>query len=191
MASTHPCYVCYEPESPTNPYATNPRPCKCTGSLDIHIQCLQKIIETPQNTCKICRTKYNTFYLITKNGLELITEYNSNEISEYTVDESGKKQGKYILKNNHGRTILQYTYKDDVLNGQYIEYYEDGNIHIIASFKDDKFEGDYVEWSTNGNIIVEAFYKNGVKHGRCTRWVQKGYMREEHVTIYDNGHIIE
>jgi len=85
------CYICFDKDTVENPYATNPRPCPCKGSIEIHKQCLEKVVES-NRTCSICKTKYNTKYLPNKDGRELIVEPLSNGGRvEYTINENNQR----------------------------------------------------------------------------------------------------
>lgn len=114
MTDTLLCYICYDHETIDNPYATEPPPCKCRGSLVIHQECLKNIIKTSR-TCSVCKSRYNVKYLPQKDGKELVTEItNCGHYVEYTVNALGEKHGAYTIKNQDQQLILLHSY----INGQ-------------------------------------------------------------------------
>jgi hypothetical protein len=57
------CYICYEGATAAQPFAK--QPCACKGSLQIHISCLQTLLQTQTHTtCKTCDTEYQINPLI-------------------------------------------------------------------------------------------------------------------------------
>jgi antitoxin component YwqK of YwqJK toxin-antitoxin module len=181
------CYICYECETQDNLYATNPKPCICRGTIAIHTRCLENALKTSRN-CSICKTKYNLTYLPKKDGKELIIERDIlGRQVEYTINERGEKHGTYIVKNKYGRTATMQTYINGVMEGPYVEYYDDGQIKSVCKCRNNKIEGEYCEWSSSGDIIEESHYVNGVKHGDCLRWDFEGYTRVAQVINYIDG----
>jgi antitoxin component YwqK of YwqJK toxin-antitoxin module len=56
--------------------------------------------------------------------------------------------------------VLAYiiNYKDDKIDGEYINYYKNGNIKIKTSYKKDLIDGIFVSYYENGNIETEISY---------------------------------
>lgn len=181
------CYICVEAESPDNPYANEPLPCSCKGSITIHESCLKTVIEKSR-VCSICKTRYNLKYLPQKNGRELIVEKLPNNYTlEYTVNEKGEKHGTYMLKRPNGRTQTVHSYIDGIMDGPYCEYYPDGQIHIVCSCKNNRLNGHYNEWYPDGTIKEESYYKDGKKHGECIEWISEGFIRVSTTILFEDG----
>jgi antitoxin component YwqK of YwqJK toxin-antitoxin module len=187
MEDTIQCYICYENESKNNPYAAEPKPCICKGSIVIHKSCLENVLKTSRN-CSICKCKYNLKYLPQKDGRELIistSEY--GERIEYTINERGEKHGSYTVKNTFGRTVLLQSYINGVMEGPYVEYYQNGQIKSVCKCRNNRIEGEFCEWYEDGSILEESNYKDGKKHGECIQWVRDGYVRTAITSNYVEG----
>jgi len=180
------CYICYEDESKNNPYAVEPNPCICKGSIVIHTKCLENVLKTSRN-CSICKAKYNLKYLPQKDGRELIETSEYGNRIEYTINERGEKHGSYIIKNTEGRTVLLHSYINGIMEGPYVEYYQNGQIKSVCKCRNNRIEGEFCEWDKNGNIVEESNYKDGQKHGECIRWVSEGWCRVAKTVNYVEG----
>ena len=181
------CYICYENETPNNIYLKEVRPCMCKGSIIIHKECLKEIIKTSR-FCSICKTKYNKQYLPQSEGKELFIETSTiGDNIEYTVNEKGEKHGTYKIKNKEGRIILLHSYINGIMEGPYIEYYENGQIKSVCKCRNNRIEGDYCEWYEDGSIMEESIYKNGLKHGECIKWIKEGGIRTAMTSNYVEG----
>lgn len=181
------CYVCYESQSDTNPFALSPPPCICMGSIAIHTKCLNKIIKTTR-ICSICKTKYNLHYLPQRHGLELIIdalEYGKQ--IEYTINASGEKHGLSTVKNQDGSIMSKYCYLNGILHGPFIEYYWNGHMKRLGQYKNGLQDGDYCEWYEDGTLLEESKHVDGVKHGQCTYYMKDGYITVSNVVNYING----
>jgi antitoxin component YwqK of YwqJK toxin-antitoxin module len=188
MEDTIQCYICYEDESKNNPYVAEPSPCICKGSIVIHKSCLENVLKTSRN-CSICKTKYNLKYLPQKDGRELIETSESGNRIEYTINERGEKHGSYIVKNTDGRTILLQSYINGIMEGPYVEYYQNGQIKSVCKCRNNKIEGEFCEWYEDGSILEESNYKDGKKHGECINWVREGGIKVALTVQYDEGEL--
>ena len=183
------CYICYENESKENPYASEPNPCTCKGSIIIHTKCLENVIKTSRN-CSICKSKYNLKYLPQKDGRELIIETSEyGKRIEYTINERGEKYGSYIIKNSNGRTVLLHSYINGIMEGPYVEYYQNGQVKSVCKCRNNRIEGEFCEWDKDGNILEESNYKDGKKHGECVQWVREGWCRVGKTVNYIEGEL--
>jgi antitoxin component YwqK of YwqJK toxin-antitoxin module len=183
------CYICYENESKENPYASDPNPCTCKGSIVIHKSCLENVIKTSRK-CSICKSKYNLKYLPNKDGRELIVlTSNYGERIEYTINERGEKHGSYIEKNAFGQTVILHSYINGIMEGPYVEYYQNGQIKSVCKCRNNRIEGEFCEWDTNGNIVEESNYKDGKKHGEGIRWESEGWCRVAKTLNYVEGEL--
>ena len=183
------CYICYDSETNDNKYVSNPRPCQCKGSIQIHLRCLNQIIKTDRK-CSICKCRYNIKYLPQKDGRELIIrQTSSGYIEEYTVNGAGQKYGSYTLKNSDGQTLVYHSYIDDVMSGPFLEYFTNGQIKSVCKCKNNRIEGEFTEFYEDGSIREESYYVNGRKQGQSIRWVNKGYMKVAYKRTYNDGYL--
>jgi antitoxin component YwqK of YwqJK toxin-antitoxin module len=187
MENTILCYICYENESKNNPYAIEPVPCMCKGSIVIHQACLKNLLKTSRN-CSICKSRYNFKYLPQKDGKELIIEESEyGDYIEYTINERGEKHGSYTIKNSDGQTYLHSFYINGIMEGPYVEYYQSGQIKSVCKCRNNKIEGEFCEWYEDGSILEESNYKNGLKHGECITWVRENGIKVATTVYYNEG----
>lgn len=188
MSESITCYICFELDSPDNPYTENPAACKCKGSIVIHKSCLDSLVKNSRK-CGICKSKYNLHYLPNKDGLELVTEVEINgDIAEYTVDEDEEYHGEYTVKKSTGELITRCNYNHGELNGEYVSWYKNGQMECKCNCVNNRIEGIYNAWYENGKMKECSVYKNGLKDGLLTLWDENGnriwsrsYMRGEEV----------
>ena len=127
-----------------------------------------------------------------------------------------KALGEYCLKqrcgtweyfNDIGKIICKENYKNGVLDGDYIIYFDgiltdfhtyknnkkngisksfflSGNIKIISNYFNNKLNGEYVAFSEDGKMIQKGNYINGFREGE---WY---IYNEKKIINYKNGKII-
>lgn len=177
------CYICYEPETKNSSYLKEPPPCECKGSIVIHKHCFDEIIKSSR-VCSICRTKYKVQYLPNRNGLELITEVAINgDITEYTIDEKGDKQGVHTVKKQSGEIISESHYVNGLLQGKYKTWYLNGQLECECTCFRNRIEGEYMSWYEDGKIMEHSFYVDGLKDGMSKQWDMNGKMKHNRVYI--------
>jgi|GEM_PF-2433061 len=64
---------------------------------------------------------------------------------------------------NNGGIWKQYTYKNDVLEGEFREFYENGNVKSEYRYSGGKLSGPYREYYEGGQLMEEGKYVNGEK----------------------------
>ena len=177
------CYICYDPETENNRYIKEPPPCECKGSIVIHQGCLQNILKTSR-ICTICKTKYKLQYLPTHNGLEIITKVAINgDITDYTINEEGNKQGQEIIKKKSGEIISQSNYVNGLLHGSYKTWYLNGQLECECNCFRNRIEGEYKSWYENGQIMEHSYYVDGLKDGMSKQWDMNGEMGNNRLYI--------
>ena len=75
-----------------------------------------------------------------------------------------------------GYLINEVCYENDVLHGEWKEYYPNEKIKYIVSYNyglKDSFEIWYYD---NGNIKSKSLFKNGKKEGKTIRWDEHGRL---------------
>ncbi len=76
------------------------------------------------------------------------------------TDKQGKKQGKWIMYNNHNTKFSEGTYKDGYRDGDFTYYFPNGNTKAIVHYLNKGKDATYKSFDENGTVIVEGFYKN-------------------------------
>ncbi len=141
-------------------------------------------------------TVKNNFY----NGIYEVWCYLTNKLLHRLFYENNKKQGtEYIYYKNKIKSISNYV--DNVLNGEYIEYYTDleyenpdfinychrldddtelfpcNRIKIRANYLDGRLHGWYDEYHDNGNIKKNVNYIHGKKDGIMMEFYYDGNIK--------------
>lgn len=88
----------------------------------------------------------------------------------------GNKENLFAIYSTEGKPELVATYKNDVYNGERIEYYANGNVYKKEKFVNDNYEGIQEYYKEDGKPWIKAAYKNDDLHGNTQ--------------IYNNGVLI-
>jgi hypothetical protein len=70
-------------------------------------------------------------------------------------------QGPYLEYYQNGRPRIEASFSNNFLNGPYREYYEDGLIRCQGTLVNGKLQGEYTQWDEEGNRKFRAFYVDG------------------------------
>ena len=103
-------------------------------------------------------------------------------VERITYSESGdtllleKPLEKIFMKRFYFDGLLKFekNYKDEKMDGKYINYYENGKKESEVFYKDGELDGKYIGWYENGKKRIEKHYKNGLKEGPWTEWSKEG-----------------
>ena len=79
-------------------------------------------------------------------------------------------------------------YKNGILEGEQIEYYDNGNIYCKNNYKNGKREGERIEYYNNGNIYCKNNYKNGKREGEWIEYYNNGNIW--HKENYKGGKLV-
>jgi hypothetical protein len=91
----------------------------------------------------------------------VIEKFESGKISRsYTVDEQKRKQGAYKEYHANGRIKVSAVFKDDVLEGKYLQRDENGKAELAAGYRAGKFHGWRKEYE-GGKLVSEQAYFDG------------------------------
>lgn len=90
-----------------------------------------------------------------------------------------KGSGKVLFKHYNGKTKVDGTYKDYMLEGVYTIYNFDGTVRSVSYFKNDKRDSVYKEYYYGGSIKIEGRYKNGIKDGLWKFYHENGKVSDE------------
>ena len=111
-------------------------------------------------------------------------------IGTYTCA-NGKKHGKAIFieyitddYNNEFTITIHTNYKNNLLNGDYISYYDSKNIYQKGFYKDDLAQGNITFYYESGAIEQKVFYKDDLKHGELVEYYESGNI--SYIGFYQN-----
>ncbi|MCT4645092.1 MAG: DUF3352 domain-containing protein, partial [Carboxylicivirga sp.] len=65
-------------------------------------------------------------------------------------------------------------FDEDVLDGDYKEFYSNGRKKALLSIDDGLLDGDALFYYRNGQIKIEGRYKNGLRHGKWKHYTKSG-----------------
>jgi uncharacterized protein len=112
------------------------------------------------------------------------TFYNKSYRSNGTLQNEGKfvkgkADGLWKYYDTHGNVIRVHNYKDDLLEGQTIDYFPTGEKKIETGYKDGKAEGHFLEYDKSGVIMQEGWYVGGSPEQRWLKYFPDGSMDED------------
>ncbi len=123
-------------------------------------------------------------------------------IERYTVDKKTKlKDGLHEAFFSNGGKSEESYYKNGVLKGEQIFYYENGQIQEVRNFdKDGSFSGAYKSYHETGKLKSEGQYINGSMSGKWKFFYRTGNIKEivhfrdnvengPFIEYYENGKI--
>ena len=70
--------------------------------------------------------------------------------------------------------------KDELLDGESRQYYEEGDIKSISPFKNNIANGTFISYYQNGNIKEKHTYKNGNEEGEGIFYYENGKLEEKY-----------
>jgi len=98
----------------------------------------------------------------------------------------GKLNGSKETYFPNGKKFKEEMYKEDVLDGPYIELYDNGNISVKGNYNNSNKSGSWVKYGLNGAKIEESLYNSsGQLNGNFKRYYADGKMELE--SVYANG----
>ena len=106
-------------------------------------------------------------------------------VERITYSESGdtllleKPLEKIFMKRFYFDGLLKFekNYKDEKMDGKYINYYENGKKESEVFYKDGELDGKYIGWYENGKKRGEAFFKDGEEDDKSTEYYENGQMK--------------
>lgn len=84
-----------------------------------------------------------------------------NEMFHYFKDEQERYQGKYIYKKDSNSYSRICHYRDDMLNGEFFDYYADDKPRTHCFYLNNQRHGEYKKWDESGNLTQHSIYLNG------------------------------
>jgi antitoxin component YwqK of YwqJK toxin-antitoxin module len=85
----------------------------------------------------------------------------------------------------------EQNYKDEMLNGKTLYWYENGQISSETNYKDNKLDGKWTYWYENGQMESESNYKDGKMDGKMTEWYENGQIKNTEIYWKDGEPIVE
>lgn len=93
-----------------------------------------------------------------------VTYYENGKLKSSTsYNLLGQKEGLQRYYAQDGSIIVQYSIKDDKLDGKYTEYYKNGGIQLEGNYVNGLKEGNWFQYDASGQKIKTRKYKNDVE----------------------------
>jgi antitoxin component YwqK of YwqJK toxin-antitoxin module len=183
------CYICYAGEGGGDggeegqkEFARVPPPCKCTGSILIHKECLEEQIDRDIYTCTICQEPFHEDYI--QNNITKLYNRWGYMVKETTIftwpdDRSfGELQKLYYDADENGFMEV-YTLDGEFLTDYYTivagkkegigyKYFHiegEPKVEYIYTYAQGRKHGKYWKYLRNGRLINVGWYENGQKQG--------------------------
>ena len=139
--------------------------------------------------------EFKTFLRNSKNAGSVI--YKDGKIIKSTLIKSMKENASFSIltdinynSNSHeivtdefpnGLLKQYFTFnKDELLDGESRQYYEEGDIKSISPFKNNVADGTFISYYQNGNIKEKHTYKNGNEEGEGIFYYENGKLEEKY-----------
>ena len=129
--------------------------------------------------------KYKTLPLkkmIKNGGICVYSELPTDDLPEgkiklTAVVVNGKLEGESYLHFDDGRLKQQNQWKNDLKNGEEIEYYSNGDILHKIEYKNGKLDGTYMNFYPGNKLEGKVTYKDGIKEGPAEFYYENGNLR--------------
>ncbi len=97
-------------------------------------------------------------------GFFKITEYKEtgDKFCEFSTDSNWKKQGEATWFQHDGYNRMVMTYKDDILEGKAVSYYEDGSFHVCEFHNN--IPGDVLKFYDGAGNYVATFNRETLQN---------------------------
>jgi antitoxin component YwqK of YwqJK toxin-antitoxin module len=123
-----------------------------------------------------------TVFLVSCQNLDVVEQKDEagRIIERYTIDKKTKlKQGLHEGFHSSGVKSEESHYKNGILIGEQIFYYENGQIQEVRNL-DDKgsFSGPYKSYHENGHLKSEGQYVSGAMNGKWKFFYRSGNIKE-------------
>jgi len=146
-----------------------------------------------------------------KEGLTSKWNKDGHPLSEIEY-KKGKKDG-VAKQYEQGVLIMEIHYKDDMLHGDFKEFYQNGQVKINTYYENDKvngrytyflssgekvreyhkkkgnFDDTYIEYFKNGDTLEIMRYDNGTRHGLSKEWYTSNHKKHKEIN-YKNGRAV-
>ena len=113
----------------------------------------------------------------------------SNQQKINRLDKAGKKTGLWIDTFKNGQKKSEVSYQYGLKSGVETDYLPNGNPYLVCEYKADSFssvlDGPYVQYYDNGNPMLRMSYIDGVPDGPITQFFRSGLKDFE--GKYDHG----
>jgi antitoxin component YwqK of YwqJK toxin-antitoxin module len=119
------------------------------------------------------------------NDGEAVTYYPTGEIFTKTFYKDNLLSGEYLEYFQNGKLAEKGTYTDDVRDGVFEYYYESGQLEKKVEYRKGKLIGPYAEYYENGTLCISAVFDDGFPQGEVKLFDETGKLLL--IKHYSNG----
>ena len=125
------------------------------------------------------------------NSHEIVTdEFPNGLLKQYfTFNKNELLDGESRQYYEEGEIKSVSPFKNNVANGTFISYYQNGNIKEKHIYKDGKEDGEGIFYYENGKLEEKYFMKNGKLDGEAINYFEDGKIRNK--SIFKDGVLLE
>ena len=109
----------------------------------------------------------------------------NNGAPHVELDENGDRQGKCLFYYENGIKKWEGQYKDDIVEGELIQYREDGKIKSKETFVNEEMRGYYEYYNKDGKLRQSGYIKNHKKEGEIISYWENGEVQS--IENFKNG----
>ena len=133
------------------------------------------------------RNSKNAGSVFYKNGKiiksTLINSMKDNTSFSILTDINSSSNSHEVVTDEFSNGLLKqyFTFnKDELLDGESRQYYEEGDIKSISPFKNNVADGVFISYYQNGNMKEKHAYKNGNEEGEGIFYYKNGKLEEKY-----------
>lgn len=112
-----------------------------------------------------------TYNLGVRSGSYLKLKIDSSTPTVYTAQITGKEEIPWVHSNRSYDTLIVANYKNDTLNGEYLEFHENRNLKTSGNYINGLKTGMWYIYHENGEIQKEGEFREGVLKGKWYEWI--------------------
>tara|TARA_B100001057_G_C22811894_1_gene935756 strand:- start:923 stop:1675 length:753 start_codon:yes stop_codon:yes gene_type:complete len=97
-----------------------------------------------------------------------------------------KKNNSKLLRDHNGNITMKINYRDgseDILDGEFQQYYESGKIKTEGAYRDNSWHGSIKEYAEDGTIISDTTVKNDIKEGIEILYHSNGKIKQKSTRV--------
>ena len=113
----------------------------------------------------------------------LINSMKDNASFSILTDINSSSNSHEVVTDEFSNGLLKqyFTFnKDELLDGESRQYYEEGDIKSISPFKNNVADGVFISYYQNGNMKEKHAYKNGNEEGEGIFYYENGKLEEKY-----------
>ncbi len=84
--------------------------------------------------------------------------------------------GLFIEYYENGNIKVRKNMKNNVIHGLYESFYEDGTVKVITNYVENKFHGNYISYYLNGSLEINATFDNDNVVGNYEKYFDTGFL---------------